>query len=207
MGAVQEKLRSIQADALGPGVVHPANFLGELEVGIEPDAHAVRRAARKCAELVEPVPRFNGERRPAPPVCKAVLTGIDVDFPTRAVERHDLPRSDELGGPAQADDRRNAHRSRQDHGVVGRAADVADESADAAPLELRRQRRRQLIGDHDDRRLELMHELHERVPAGPKIPPQPPAHVRDVADPLAQPRVALARTLRAFVRSARHQSR
>ncbi len=74
-----------------------------------------------------------------------------------------------------------------------RAADVADQAAHPRPVELRRNRRRQLVGDENQRRLELVDEVDERIAAGPQVALQPSADVREIADALAQPRVAFAR--------------
>ena len=74
-----------------------------------------------------------------------------------------------------------------------RAADVGDQAAHARPVELRGHRRRQLVGDEDERRLELLDEIDERIAAGPQVALQAAADVGQVADALAQPGVALAR--------------
>ena len=49
------------------------------------------------------------------------------------------------------------------------------------------------VGDDDDGRLDLVHELHEWIAAWPEISLKTPGDVGDIADPLAQPEVAFPR--------------
>ncbi len=145
------------------------------------------------AELVEPPQRHGRELGALPPTFERVLARLEHDFAGRSVERDHLSGRDELGRAAQAHDRGHAERSREDHRVVRRTAEIGDEAAHARPVELRGERRRELVGDDDERRLELVDQVDERIAPGPQVALQAPADVGEIADALAQPVVALAR--------------
>ena len=59
----------------------------------------------------------------------------------------------------QADDRRHAERSRENRGVIRAAAGVGREAANARPIELRDDRRRELVGDEHARRVEILQQI------------------------------------------------
>ena len=92
----------------------------------------------------------------------------------------------EPAGVVQADDRRHFERSREDRGVIGPAAGVGREAADLRPVDLRGERRRQLVGDEHRRLVELAQQIARRRHALPQVHPQPADQVGDVALALAQ---------------------
>ena len=87
----------------------------------------------------------------------------------------------------QADDRRYAERPRQDRGVIGAAAGVGGESANARPVELRDHRRRELVGDEHARRVEILQQIARTCPCSSlQVHAQPPGDVVQVALSLVQ---------------------
>ena len=72
--------------------------------------------------------------------------------------------------------------------MVRPAAGVGDERGEPLPVELRDDRRRELVGDEDQRPLEVLEEV-ERIPAGAQVHAQAADDVADVSLALAQVRV------------------
>ena len=99
------------------------------------------------------------------------------------------PACTQLAGVVQADDRRHLERPRQDRGVIRAAAGVGREAADLGPVDLRGERRRQLVGDQHRRLVELAQQLARRRDALAQVHAQPADEIGDVALPLAQVRV------------------
>ena len=95
----------------------------------------------------------------------------------------------EPAGVVQADDRRHLERSRQDRGVIRAAAGVGGEAAHLRPVDLRGQRRRQLVGDQHRRLVELAQQIARRRHALPQVHLQPADEIGDVALALAQIRI------------------
>ena len=114
---------------------------------------------------------------------------IDDHLAGRAVDDDELAGLDDVARVVQADDGRHLERARQDRGVIRPAAGVGREAADLRPVDLRGQRRRQLVGDEHRRLVELAQQIARRRHALPQVHPQPADEVGDVALPLAQVRV------------------
>ena len=106
---------------------------------------AVAAGRRRSASTADRRPVIVGAARAAR--ASVLVVGIEDELARRAVDHDQLPGLDELAGVVQADDRRHVERSRQDGGVVRAAAGVGGEAADLGPVDLRRERRRQLVGD------------------------------------------------------------
>ena len=80
-------------------------------------------------------------------------------------------------------------RAREDRGVIRAAAGVGGKPLDARPVELRRDRRRQLVGDQDRRAVDLAQQLARPARAVPQVHAQAAGDVGDVVLALAQVRI------------------
>jgi hypothetical protein len=70
--------------------------------------------------------------------------------------------------------------------VIRTAACISDEPLKSAPVELRCQRRRQLVGDEYARSLALSEHVPEAPVARREIHSEPPYHIREVPFALSQ---------------------
>jgi hypothetical protein len=86
----------------------------------------------------------------------------------------------------EADDRGHLERSRQNRGVIGAAAGVRGKAANLGPVDLRSQRRRELVGNEHGRLVHLAQQIAGGGHAVPQVHAQPPHQIGDVAFPLAQ---------------------
>ena len=81
--------------------------------------------------------------------------------------------------------------------MIGPAAGIDGEALDAGPVELRRERRGELVGEENRRPVELAQQLARPAGAVPQVQAQPPGDVGDVVLTLAQVLVLDAREDRA----------
>ena len=105
-----------------------------------------------------------------------------------AVQHHELPCLDQATRFVKPDDRRNFERARQNRGVIRLAAGIGRESADLGPIHLRRERRRQLVGDQNRGVIQRA----EQIAGGDavtKIHGEPADEIGDVALALAEVRI------------------
>ena len=148
-----------------------------------------RRSSPAGARSASPL----GRRTPVVGVARGarqlLRRRIDDHLARRAVDDHQLPGLNERARVVQADDRRHLERSREDGGVIRAAAGVGREAAHLGPVDLRGQRRRQLVGDQHRRLVELAQQIARRRHAVAQVHPQPADQVGDVALPLAQVRI------------------
>ena len=101
----------------------------------------------------------------------------------------EAPGRDAAADVVQADHRRHAERARQDGGVIRAAAGVGGEAADARPVELRHDRRRQLVGDEHARLIEILQQVARAALLAAQVHAQAAGHVVQVALALAQVRI------------------
>ena len=73
--------------------------------------------------------------------------------------------------------------------MIGAAAGVGGEAADLRPVDLRRERRRQLVGDQHRRLVELAQQVARRLEPLAQVHLEPADQVGDVAAPLPQVRI------------------
>ena len=139
------------------------------------------------------VARRRGRRSSAlrPPAPASPASGSTIDLAGLAVDDHQLRRPGRCGSAScRPDDGRHLERAREDGRVVRAAAGVGGKAADLRPVDLRGQRRRELVGDEHRRLLDVAR-------AGRAASPRPcrrfifsrPDQVGDVALPLAEIRV------------------
>ena len=103
-----------------------------------------------------------------------------------AVDHHELSGLNDGAGVVQADDGRHLERAGQDGGVIRPAAGVGGEAAHLRPVDLRGERRRQLVGDQHRRFVDLAQQVARRGHALAQVHPQPADQVGDVALSLAE---------------------
>jgi len=82
---------------------------------------------------------------------------------------------------AEADDRGDAERAREDRRVIGAAPRVGGKAQDARPIELGDHRRRELVGDQHARRIEVLEQVPRPALLAAQVHPQPPCHVVQIA--------------------------
>ena len=123
-------------------------------------------------------------RARAPPSSGSTISSLAVPSMTTS-----CPAWTSSARVVQADDRRHFERAREDRGVIGAAAGVGGEAADLRPVDLRRERRRQLVGDQHRRLVELAQQVARRRDALAQVHPQPADQIGDVALALAQVRI------------------
>ena len=113
---------------------------------------------------------------------------IEVDVAGGAVDHHRRARPDAAAGVAEPDHCRHFERAGEDRGVVRAPAGVGGEAEHARPVELRRQRRGQLVGDEHRRAVDVAQRVAGRraVAGPPQVHPHPAGDVGDVAVALAQ---------------------
>ena len=145
-----------------PGVARRGQVVGELDVRVEPDAARRRRSTPGAARSASTV----GRR----PVIVGVMRGarehprrrIDDHLAGGAVDDDQLPGLHQLARVVQADDGGHVERARENRGVIRAAAGVGGEAADLGPVDLRGERRRQLVGDQHRRLVELAQQIARR---------------------------------------------
>ena len=186
--ADEHELGSIQADAFGARAQRLGDIVGPLDVGLEDDRLAVARLQRAVlARARSPPPgavttrafRFLPQRR----------RRIDDDFASLAVDDHRRAGRHPPADVVQADHRRHAERSREDRGVIRAASGVGREPADSRPIELRDDRRRQLVGDEHARRVEILQPIAGAALFVAQIHAQAAGDVVQVALALVQVRI------------------
>ncbi len=190
---VEEKLRSEETDPLRTAVADALDLVGDFQIRFERQPVTVGGARRPIAQFQECAVARQRRLRPRPPLREYVLRRIDRNLAERAVDRQHLPRCNHARRAAEPDHRRNPQGPDQDHRVVRRAADVAHETADPAPVELRGNRRRKLVGHQHQRRLQFVNEVDQRIAAGPQVALQAPSDVGKIAASFAEPTVTLDR--------------
>ena len=186
----EQELRAEQPDAVGAGVEHGGHVVEPLEIGVEPDGHAVGRHRRPAR------PSPSGPGRLVAPVGLTLGPGDvlsrrrQIDLAGGAVDDHGGARPDATTRFAKADDRRYLQRPGEDRGVMGAAAGVGGEAEHPRPVELCRQRGGQLVGDEHDRAVELAQRIGGRAVAGAaQVHPHAAGDVGDVAVAFAQVRI------------------
>ena len=128
-----------------------------------------------------------------------------VNEPISAVDGHQHAGGHPARGVVEADDRRDLERAGEDRGVIGAAAGVHREPAHAGPVDLRRDRWSELVGNQDERALDVTQEVagSGAVPqvhpdAGPRRPRRRPCARADTGlrprrRPARPPRTPAAR--------------
>ncbi len=188
---IEQELGSIQPDPFRAHIDDPGHFFRDLEIGIQPNPHAIGRDRRHPAQFVEFAMGRLRHAGAIGPASQRLGVRFDHHFPGGTVDGDALSGGDHLRGTTQADDGRHAERTDENHRVVGRAADVTHQSAHLGPVELRRNGGRQLISHHDQGAVKCAHKINQRIRSGSEVPQQSSPHVCEVADPFAQPRIAL----------------
>ena len=187
--ARQHELRAVEPDALRAVLAQQLEIFEQLDVRLQPDCDAVGGGERRVlgarvAAAARAARRGRPRRRCASSM--ACGDGLDGDLAGRAVEDDRRAGGDPRRRVVQADDGRHLQRARQDRGVIRAAAGVDREALDARPVELRGQRRRELVGDEDRRAVELAQQIARAARAVPQVHAQPAGDVGDVVLALAQ---------------------
>ena len=95
--AGQQELRAVQPDALGAGVARGGEIVGELDVRVEPDAHAVGGRRRPPALGVAPRGRAGDRRRWRATRASVSSSGSTMTSLAVAVDDDQLPGLDRRG--------------------------------------------------------------------------------------------------------------
>ena len=159
--AGHQELGPVEADPFGAGVARRGEVVGELDVRVEPDRHAVGGRGgpapfgvdHRAGPMIVGVPRGAGQ---------LLRCRVEDQLARGTVDDDELPGLDALARVVEADHRRDVEGARQDRGVVGPAAGIGGEAAHLGPVDLRRDRRRQLVGDQHRRLVELAQEIARR---------------------------------------------
>ena len=138
--AGEEELRTVETDAVGPGLLQEGQVGQELEIGVEAHRDAVRVVSGSRAALATPARRKGLAETRSARRDLLRLRG-DADFPAGAVQDQGGSRGDTRRQVVQADDGRHMKGARQDGRVVRAAAGIHGKAAHARPVQLRRERR------------------------------------------------------------------
>ena len=134
-----------------------------------------------------------GGRRAVVPLpgcaCQHVLARVDDHFARRTVDHHELTGLNHAARVVESHDRRNLERAREDGRVVRAAAGVSGKAAHARPVDLRDERRGQLVRNQHRGLVELAEQVAGSRHARPKVHFQPAYEVSDVALALAKIRI------------------
>ena len=151
--ARQHELGPIEADALGAVLAQQLQILEQLDVRLQPDATPSAVAGRLAPAASRPAPtRLRRRGRAARRCARSMASAIGLDRAARRSRRRGSPacpagiRAEASCRPTTAG---HLQRAREDGGVVRAAAGVDGKALDARPVELRRERRGQLVGDED----------------------------------------------------------
>ena len=87
------------------------------------------------------------------------LVRVDDQLAALAVDGHDRAGEHPPGRVVQPDDRRHLERAREDRGVVACGCRHPSRSRAPGPVDLRRHRRRELVGDQDERALDVLEQV------------------------------------------------
>ena len=146
---------------------------------------AVVSGSSSCACASGPWPRARPQRPPL-----RVLDGVrrrrDEHLAERAVDDHRRARRHPGRRVVQADDGRDLQRPGENRRVIRAAAGIHGKPLDARPIELRRERRGELVGDENGGSVELTQQVARPARPVPQVHPQPAGDVRDVGFAFAQ---------------------
>jgi hypothetical protein len=166
--------------------VQMLEILEQLDVGFEPHPDAI--GGRHRAGLGRPGVA-SWPRRAAARLVDHLGRRRHDELTGRAVDYHRRPGGDANRRVVETDDGRHLQRSRKDRGVIRPAAGVGGKRLHPRPIELRRDRRRQLVGDQHRGPIELAEQLARAACAMPQVHAQAPGHVGHVVLALPQVRI------------------
>ncbi len=150
--------------------------------------NAVRGHGRQLPVLVERLLVCLAATPAGCDLAERFVVGIEQDITRGAVYGNQGARGDDGAGIVQPGHRGDVDRARE-NGCVGRpASGVGHECGQPGPVELRDDRRRDLVGDQDEGALEAFEQV-ARITGRSQVHAQPPHHVGNVPFALAQVRV------------------
>ena len=183
----EQELRAEEADARRAVLERLLEVVGQFDVRVQLDEHAVDRLGRLGAQALQLLPLELELALLQPVLGQHRAIGIDDDDAVLAVDDQHLAVADQRPRVVRRDHRRHVEAARDDGRVRRHAAQVGEERAVVMLLELDHVRRREVVRDED--RLLLGHRRGQRA----RLAHQPLQHaladLHDVGLALAQVRI------------------
>ena len=159
------------------------DLVGELDVAQQLDADAVARLGGQIAERLQ-LGRLDADLLGLVAVAgERLFVGLEDHQALVAVDDHQVAAGDLGQERAGADHGRDFQGLGHDRRVAARPADLGDEAADEAAVEVGRFAGREVVGQHQHRRGEVRDAF---AAAAQQVPQQPLLDVEDVVGPLGQ---------------------